>query len=166
MAVWAVNRYVKIEVDRSGESKRVAVHTPIGEFVVEKSADAAAKLKLPVYPGAEPEKESVSVRLWGRIEDEEGGLNITAASFRTGDGLEKVDAWYRAQLGSEFTRETGRIVGGERGDEGDWVIRVEPGGDDVLYKHETEGGVRGVGLKHELGRVKIFVFDLKEARHQ
>lgn len=167
VAIWAVNRYVQIEVKHNGDSKRVEVRTPIGEFTVEKGEEAGRRLKLPVYPGAEPEEESVSVRLWGRVEDEEGGLHVTAAEFRTRDSLDEVDAWYREQLGSEFIREKGRIVGGDhRGQDGDWEIRVEPGGDDVLYKHEREGRLRGVVLSQELGRVKIGLFELAEARPQ
>src|SRR3989304_3867218 len=57
-AVVMVNRFVKVEVNRGEEGKRVAGHTPFGEFVAEKSEDAAKKLKLPVYPGAEPEEEA------------------------------------------------------------------------------------------------------------
>ena len=34
-AVVMVNRFVKVEVDRGEEGKRVAVHTPFGEFVAE-----------------------------------------------------------------------------------------------------------------------------------
>ena len=165
-AVVMVNRFVKVEVDRGEEGKRVAVHTPFGEFVAEKSEDAAKKLKLPVYPGAEPDEEAVSLKLWGRVEEEEGGLNMVAASFRTRDPFDQVDAWYREQLGPDFTRETGRIRGGERRDGGEWIIRVEPGGSDVLYKFERQGRVRAVGLSREFERVKIGLFELVEARAQ
>ncbi|MBI4465947.1 MAG: hypothetical protein HY656_00775 [Acidobacteria bacterium] len=165
-AVVIVKEYVKIEVQETGSEKKVAVHTPIGEFAIEKDRDAARKLKLPVYPGAEPDEDSVSVRLWGRVEEEEGGLSITAGTFRTSDPFDKVDAWYRQQLGPEFTRETGRIVGGQRKGNGEWVIRIEPGGDDVLYKREAEGRLRGVGLTRERGQVRIGLFEVVEARTQ
>jgi len=165
-AVVMVNRFVKVEVDRGEEGKRVAVHTPFGEFVAEKSEDAAKKLKLPVYPGAEPDEEAVSLKLWGRVEEEEGGLNMVAASFRTRDPFDQVDAWYKQQLGPDFTRETGHIRGGERRDGGEWIIRVEPGGSDVLYKFERQGRVRAVGLSREFERVKIGLFELVEARAQ
>jgi len=164
-----VSRYVKIEVNRGDEGKRVAVHTPFGEFTAEKSEDAAKKLKLPVYPGAEPDEAAVSLKLWGRVADEEGaegGLNMVAASFRTRDSFDKVDAWYREQLGPDFTRETGHIRGGERKSGGEWVIQVEPGGSDVLYKYERQGRVRAVGITREFGRVKFVLFELVEARPQ
>src|SRR3989337_636755 len=115
-AVVMVNRFVKVEVERGGHGRRGAVHPPFGEFTAEKSEDAAKKLKLPVYPGAEPDEEAVSLKLWGRVEEEEGGLNMVAASFRTRDPFDQVDAWYREQLGPDFTRETGHIRGGERRD--------------------------------------------------
>lgn len=165
-AVVMVNRFVKIEVARGEEGKRVAVHTPFGEFTAEKSEDAAKKLKLPVYPGAEPDEEAVSLKLWGRVEEEEGGLNMVAASFRTRDPFDQVDAWYKQQLGADFTRETGHIRGGERRDGGEWEIQVEPGGADVLYKFERQGRVRAVGLSREFNRVKIGLFELVEARPQ
>lgn len=168
-AVVMVNRFVKVEVNRGEEGKRVAVHTPFGEFVAEKSKDAAKKLKLPVYPGAEPDEEAVSLKLWGRIADEEGaegGLNMVAASFRTRDPFDQVDAWYKQQLGPDFTRETGHIRGGERRGGGEWIIRVEPGGSDVLYKFERQGRVRAVGLSREFDRVKIGLFELAEASTQ
>ena len=165
-AVVMVNRFVKVEVERGGEGKRVAVHTPFGEFVAEKSEDAAKKLKLPVYPGAEPDEQAVSLKLWGRVEEEEGGLNMVAASFRSRDPFDQVDAWYREQLGPDFTRETGHIRGGERKRGGEWEIKVEPGGSDVLYKFERQGRVRAVGLSREFNWVKIGLFELVEARPQ
>jgi hypothetical protein len=165
-AVVMVKRFVKIEVDRDGGEKRVAVHTPFGEFTAEKSEDAVKKLKLPVYPGAEPDEEAVSLKLWGRVKDEEGGLNMVAASFRSRDSFDQVDAWYRRQLGTDFIRETGRITGGERKNGGEWQIRVEPGGSDVLYKFERQGRVRAVGLSREFSWVKIGLFELVEARPQ
>lgn len=165
-AMVMVTRFVKIEVDRSGGEKRVAVHTPFGEFAAEKSEDAAKRLKLPVYPGAAPVEEAVSLKLRGRIEDEEGGLNILAASFRTAEPFDQVDAWYKQQLGPDFVRETGHIRGGERKNTGEWEIRVEPGGSDVLYKYERQGRVRAVGLSREFGYVKIGLFELVEAQPQ
>lgn len=167
VALWAVKRFAQVEVASRGETKRVEVRTPIGEFSVEKGEDAAQRLKLPVYPGAEPHGESASVRLWGRVENEEGGLDIMAAEFRTPDSIEKVDAWYREHLGKEFTRELGHIVGGDRrGRDREWEIRVEPGGGDVLYKHETAGRVRGVALKRGLGWITIGMFEVGEAHQQ
>ncbi|MFQ5722937.1 MAG: hypothetical protein ACE5G6_00485 [Terriglobia bacterium] len=170
-AVVMVQRFVKIEVshDNAG-AERVAVTTPFGEFTVEESEDAARRLRLPVYPDAEPKDEGVSIRLRGGAGEKEGGLEVVAAEFRTPEPLDRVDAWYREQLGPEFVRETGRVLGtnrtGDIHDPGDWEIRVEPGGDEVLYKYETDNRLRGVVLKREHASTKISLFQVAEARHQ
>lgn len=161
VVVWAVRHYVQVEVQRSGDVERVHIRTPVGDLDVVKATDVARRLRLPIYPGAEPEDESGSVRLRGRLWDEEGGLDITAATFRTTDSLTKVDAWYRERLGPDFERRKGKISGGDR----DWKIRVEPGGDDILYSREREGHVRCVALKREDGDVKITLCEIAEARH-
>jgi len=161
VAVWAVRHYVRVEVERSGDTKRVAVRTPIGDLEVRKAEDIAGQLKLPVYPGAEADDEGASVRLRGRLWQEEGGLDVVAAEFRTDASFEDVDAWYEKELGANFTRRQGRIEGGD-----DWKIRVEPGGNDVVYSQEEEGRLRGAVLRREDSRVKIALFDVSEARHQ
>jgi len=165
VAVWAVKHYVRVEVDRSGDAKRVAVRTPIGDIEVQKADEVAGQLKLPVYPGAEADEEGASVRLRGRLWKEEGGLDVVAAEFRTDAPLDDVDAWYGKELGTDFTRRQGRIEGGSH-DGDDWKIRVEPGGSDVVYSQEQEGRLRGVVLRREGSRVKIALFDVSEARHQ
>lgn len=165
VGLWAVKHYVQVEVERSGDTKRVTVRTPIGDIEVQKAEDVAAQLKLPVYPGAEPADQGASVRLRGRLGEKEGGLDVLAAEFRTGDPFDDVDAWYGKELGAEFTRKKGRIVGGDdRGDDRKWRIQVEPGGNDVVYSQEREGRLRGVVLKRHHGEVKIGLFDVLEAR--
>lgn len=170
VGLWWVKQYVQVEVERKGDVKRVEIRTPIGDLEVRKAEDVASQLKLPVYSGATPEEEGASVRLRGRLGDEEGGLDIAVAKFRTGDPFERVDAWYGEQLGPDFKREQGRIVGtNRRGDihaPGEWEIRVEPGGDDVLYTQERQRGARCVVLKHEWDKVKITLFEIWEARPQ
>lgn len=167
VGLWAVKHYVQVEVDRSGDTKRVAVRTPIGDIEVQKAEEIAAQLKLPVYPGAEPADEGASVRLRGRLWAKEGGIDVVAAEFRTGDPFDDVDAWYGKELGAQFTRKKGRIVGGDdRGDDHGWRLRVEPGGNDVVYSQEREGRLRGVVLKRHHGDVKIGLFDVAEARRQ
>lgn len=165
VAVWAVRNYVRVEVERSGDAKRVAVRTPIGDIEVQKAAEVAAQLKLPVYPEAEAGEEGASVRLRGRLWGEEGGLDVVAAEFHTDASFDDVDAWYGKELGADFTRRQGRIEGGRHGED-DWKVRVEPGGTDVLYSQEHEGRLRGVVLRREGSHVKIALFDVSEARHQ
>ena len=164
VTLWALHHYMQIDVQRSGGAKEVSIRTPVGSIEVRKAADVVQQLKLPVYPGATPEDESASVRLRGRLGEAEGGLDIVAAKFTTSDDFDKVDAWYRQQLGPEFTREKGRIKGTEGSS--DWKITVEPGGDDVLYSQSREGRVRGVVLKHQWTRHEIALFDVAQTSHQ
>jgi hypothetical protein len=168
VAVWAVHHYVKVEVEQTGDTEKVQIRTPIGELEVSKDDDAAKQLRLPVYPGAEPGDDSGSVRLRGRLWEEEGGLGITAAEFRTEADFDDVDAWYREQLGADFTRQKGRI-GGRDDDERDdsrWESIVEPGGDDVIYTRQQEGRVRGVAIGREAGDTTIGLFEITHARRQ
>ena len=166
--LWAVRQYVQVEVERAGPTRSVSIRTPIGDLEVRKAEDVAAQLKLPIYPEATPDEESASVRLRGRLWEEEGGLDIIAAQFRTPDDFDAVDAWYRQQLGPDYKREAGRIiVGDRRGDrDGGLLIRVEPGGNDVLYTQHRAGGLRGVGLRRQVGQVKIHLFEVAEASRQ
>lgn len=166
--LWAVRQYVRVEVERSGPTRSVSIRTPVGDLEVRKAEDVAEQLKLPIYPGATAGEEGAAVRLRGRLWEEEGGLDVIAAQFRTGADFDVVDAWYKQQLGPAYSRETGRIVGGNRGKDGDGelLVRVEPGGHDVLYKQERADGVRGVALKRTRAQVVIHVFEVSEAQQQ
>lgn len=168
VAVWAVRHYVKVEVERAGDVEKVQIRTPIGDLEVSKAEDAAKELRLPVYPGAEAGDDSGSVRLRGRLWEDEGGLNIVAAEFRTGADFDDVDAWYRQQLGPDFTRQKGRIGGRDEDERDDsrWKSIVKPGGDDVIYSREQEGRLRGVALGHEAGDTTIGLFEITQARRQ
>ncbi len=164
ITLWVLRHYMQIDVQRSGGGKEVSIRTPVGSIEVRKAHDVAQQLKFPIYPGATPEDESASVRLRGRLGEEEGGLDILAAKFLTSDDFDKVDAWYRQQLGPEFTREQGHIKGTEGSS--DWKIQVEPGGSDVLYSQHREGRLRGVALKRQWSRVEIALFEVAETAHQ
>jgi len=166
--LWAVRQYVRVEVERAGPAKTVSIRTPIGDLEVRKAEDVAEQLKLPIYPGAVSDEESASVRLRGRLWEEEGGLDIVAGRFRSTDDFDTIDAWYGKQLGPAYKRETGHVKISARrpGDSDDMVVRVEPGGHDVLYTQERSGGVRGVGLKQVPGKVLIHVFEVSEAQRQ
>ncbi len=163
VAVWAVQRYVHIEVDDSGGEKRVEISTPFGGITVEEAEDAARDLKLPVYPGARPDDESASVRLWGEIGDEKGALDITVAKFHTRDSLEQVDAFYREQLGAEFKRQEGRIsVRAFK----HWKGHSRVEFDGVLFADESATRMRGVGLEPKSSGVEITLFDVREEGEQ
>ena len=163
VAVWAVQRYVHIEVDDSGGEKRVEISTPFGGITVEKAGDVARDLKLPVYPGARSDDDSASVRLWGEIGDERGALDITVAKFHTRDSLEQVDQFYREQLGAEYKRQEGRIsVRGFK----HWKGHTRVEFDGVLFADESATRMRGVGLEPKSSGVEITLFDVREESEQ
>ncbi len=163
VTLWAVQRYVHIEVDDSGGGKRVEISTPFGGITVEKAEDAARDLKLPVYPDARPDDDSASVRLWGEIGDERGALDITVAKFHTGDSLEQVDQFYREQLGAEFKRQEGRIsVRAFK----HWKGHTRVEFDGVLFADESATRMRGVGLEPKSSGVEITLFDVREESEQ
>lgn len=166
--LWAVREFVRVEVERTGPAKSVSIRTPIGDLEVRKAEDVAEQLKLPIYPGAAADEESASVRLRGRLWEEEGGLEVIAGRFRSTDDFDTIDSWYGQQLGPAYKRETGHVhIGARRpGDADEMVVRVEPGGHDVLYTQERSGGVRGVGLKRVPGKVLIHVFEVSKATQQ
>ena len=163
VAVWAVQRYVHIEVDDSGGEKRVEISTPFGGITVEKAGDVARDLKLPVYPGARSDDDSASVRLWGEIGDERGALDITVAKFHTRDSLEQVDQFYRQQLGAEYKRQEGRIsVRAFK----HWKGHTRVEFDGVLFADESATRMRGVGLEPKSSGVEITLFDVREESEQ
>jgi len=158
-----------IDITRTGGTERVEIRHPLGEIAIEKTRDVADKLKLPVYPGAEAERDGVSVKMRGEMQDEAGELVVTAAQFYTRDDFERVDAWYRQRLGPEFERLEGRIVWEDpSGDADEWLIpKVEVGGHDTVYKVEKKDSyVRGVALRRQSWRVKIGLFDVRQSEGQ
>lgn len=165
-ALWAVREFVRVEVERTGTAKTVSIRTPLGDLEVRKAEDVAEQLKLPIYPGAVPEEDSASVRLRGRLWDEEGGLDIIAAKFVSDHDFASVESWYRQQLGPDFKREVGRLEGAKSDNVKDWRLHVEPGGDDVIFTQEREGRLRGVALGREAGKVTISLFQVTEASRQ
>lgn len=168
-ALWYVSRYIKVEVSRTPGAKQVQIETPFGGLTVRKAEDVAQELKLPIYPGATPDEDSASVKLWMGTEEAKGGFDLTIAQFSSDDALEKIDAWYREQLGSDYKREAGRLEG-TRGDKrprrsrGGIHIRADRAG--VVYLRETDERVRGVALEPRWGRVRIALFDVWTAGEQ
>ena len=165
VALWFVARHVKVNISETPGEKQVNIETPFGGLKVRKTDEVARELRLPVYPGAWPD-EGASVELWGGTKDDQAGFDLTIATYRTDDPLEKVATWYRQQLGQEFRRESGRVTGtsGDR-----WRRRIRIHGDThdgVVFIHERDSRIRGVGLEPRHGRVKIALFDVWEGREQ
>lgn len=168
---WVAARFFRVDIEDGEGGKRVHISTPFGEIDIRKAEDVAESLKLPVYPGAEADDDAASVRLRGWLDDDEaGGLDVTAAEFRSDDSLEVVDDWYRRQLGSDYVRKVGHVEGvlGDLDDDDleGWSVHVEPGGEDVYYELNRAGRLRGVVLRRKGDGVKIGLFEVWEARPQ
>src|SRR5215472_4974515 len=91
-----------IHVDEKGQ--KVEINTPGGKISLHASDDVK-NVGLPIYPGAE-----VASAGGGGVEltaPNDQRVGITGVKYLTSDSLEKVDAWYRDQLGPEFDRHIG-----------------------------------------------------------
>jgi len=114
----------RVSTDKQGDNENVSVATPFGGVKV-KTNDAAGVqgIGLPVYPGAnlvkkDKDKGSADVNLsFGKFQ-----LRVKAASYRTTDDSDKVDAFYRDALkkyGTVITCKHDQPVGTpERTDQG------------------------------------------------
>jgi hypothetical protein len=160
---WMVSDYVHVDVGQG-----VEVKTPVGGLKVEKVEDVPRAVNLPLYPGATLIDGGVRMRV--NIEEDSGpkGVDVTGGKFATNDSFEFVDDWYRAQLGSEFVREQGRLVHRDPGESGDdWrVPKLEGGGSDVLYKYERGDYLRAVALERHAGRVEISLVEVRPVQAQ
>jgi hypothetical protein len=91
---------VHVDKDSNGKEKTVQVDTPFGGVHVNTDQITAADLGLPLYPGAElvrddDKHKSADVHLgFG-----EWQLRVKAVSYGTGDGKDKVVAFYKKALG-------------------------------------------------------------------
>jgi hypothetical protein len=154
-----------VEIIKSDDGQQVKISTPFGELNVEGAEAVASRLKLPIYPNAEPEDEGASVRFHASFGDKEGGFSAAGAEFRTGDSIEEVDAWYREQLGPEFERKQGhnvRLFSREH----DWGGEMDMDINGIGYVAETGSRVRGVILEQKGSRVEIGLFEFREAERQ
>lgn len=125
-----------IHVDE--RSQKVEVSTPAGKITLHAS-DSIKSVGLPVYPGAE------SVDSGGGIEltaPNDKSLAVAGMKYRSTDSLEKVDAWYRSQLGSDFERRVGGDSPAKIQIQG---VNLEKG--DLAYVAEDVGLIRIVAIK-------------------
>ncbi len=166
--VQMLREYVQLDIDKGGDAGKVALRTPVGDFSVEKAEDAARRIRLPLYPGAMATKEAVSMKVRADFDDKPGGFTLTVAKFYSTDSFDKIDAWYGKQLGSEFIRQKGRVIDHDPGESGDkWAaLKVEPGGDDVVYKQEHKDHVRLVALERKGGQVDVTLLELHPVENQ
>lgn len=162
-AFWMVRDFVQVDV-----GKGLEVQTPVGGLKIERAEDVARQLNLPLYTGAEALAPGVRMRMQVDDDGKPEGFDLAAAKFFTNDAFERVDDWYRSQLGPEFIREQGRLVSRDPSGDGDeWrVPKLEPGGKDVLYKYERSKRLRAVALEHRRGRVEISLLELRPVQAQ
>jgi hypothetical protein len=106
---------VHVDKDANGKEKNVQVDTPFGGVHVNTDQTSASDLGLPVYPGAEVDKDddnhkSADVHLgFG-----EWQLRVKAVSYTTKDDRDKVAAFYKkalARFGDVITCDGDTAVG-------------------------------------------------------
>jgi hypothetical protein len=120
------------------KNQQVSIKTPRGTVTLH-ATDSVKDVGLPIYPGAQ-------------ISESGGGIEITAPNdkrvgiqgvkYRTDDALDKVDAWYRQQLGPDFERH----LPGERSASFHFQ-GVNVDSSDIAFVAQSDGLVRVVGLK-------------------
>ena len=91
----------RIEKDSHGDKKDVNIATPFGGMHV-KTNDAAPNeaIGLAAYPGAVPVKKNNNNDASADVDMHFGSfqLRVKAATYRTGDSMDKVEAFYRNDL--------------------------------------------------------------------
>lgn len=133
-----------VSISTSGKS--VEISTPSGKIAV--NAGVPADIGLPIYPGASASAEDGSGSVEFVNKDfQRSGMSVS--KYFVSDSLEKVDAWYRQALGSDFERQgpgpKTMVVHGI-------VVEIEAG--DIAYISDT-GSVAMVALKPVGSRVEI-----------
>jgi len=133
-------RYVRVKES----AKQVSISSPVGNLKISEG-EQGNTTGLPAYPGATVSQSGATVEV--EPPNEKAGTRIGVAEYVTSDPLEKVQAWYREQLGPEFTQEKhGRVAK---------VAGRDLGDADVAFVAEKEGWVRVVALKHSGEGVSI-----------
>lgn len=133
-----------IHVDE--KAQKLEVNTPAGKVTLH-ATDSVKSVGLPIYPGAELAESGGGIEVTA---PNDKSVAVTGVSYRTSDSPEKVDAWYRAQLGPDFERH----LPGDR--PGKWSIQgVDLDRGDIAYVAEGEGLMRIVAIKKTSDGTKI-----------
>ena len=99
--MWSAGCRVNVEKSANSDQKKVQVDTPFGGIQVNTGQTTAADVGLPAYPGAQlvtddDKHTSADVRVgFGQWK-----MRVQVASYSTGDGEDKVEAFYHKALGS------------------------------------------------------------------
>lgn len=128
----------------------VEIQTPAGS--IRASRESPVDTGLPVYPGASVADTGGTVEIEAPTDDT---VRIAAVHYRTSDPLEKVDAWYRDQLGPEFQREGPGVMVRKKE-----VLGMPVRSSDIAYIAEGSEWLRVVvierkGLHTEIGLARI-----------
>ena len=149
-----------VRVSESPTGKSVEIESPIGSLRVNKEPPETtlAGLGIPVYPGATPSKEAAQLS----FDFGEEGAKLTVVKLETPDSLDKVDAFYRRELGNRFKREAGKMIGDVH-DRGHFVVKSKEG---IVYSEEKDAKNTFVALGREGGGTKIAVVKVVERQAQ
>jgi hypothetical protein len=99
LAAWTAGCRLHVEKGANGDDKKVQIDTPFGGIHVNTDQTTAADLGLPVYPGAELEKDddahkSADVHMgFG-----EWQLHVRVVTYGTADKQDRVVAYYKKAL--------------------------------------------------------------------
>ncbi len=156
--VYVVRRTVHISESPSG--KGVEIQSPIGSLSVQKEPPEVvlARLGIPAYPGATPDKDAAQVS----FDFGEEGAKLTVVKLETPDPLDKVDAFYRKELGSGFKRETEKGIDDSHR-RGHLVINAK---DAVLYSEEKDPKATFVALERKGRITRISIVKVVEREAQ
>ncbi len=142
---WFVTRYLVQGIQVNPADSSVVIDTPVGTLKAAK--DEKADPGLPIYPGAKLAQAGGTVELSVPGED---SVNLTAAHYRTIDPIEKVDAWYREQLSSDFKREGPGVMVRKKD-----ITGVVVKSDDIAYISEKNEVVLVIALQRRFNSVEI-----------
>lgn len=158
---YLVRRAVHISESPSG--KGVEIQSPIGSLRVNKEPPEAvlARLGIPAYPGATPGEHAAQLSITAGEE----GAKVTVVELETRDPLDKVDAFYRQELGGRFKRQTGEMI--DWGDhEGRSFRHRRHAKDAILYSEEKDAKNTFVALEKKGQGTKIAIARVIEREAQ
>jgi hypothetical protein len=142
IGVWiglrVLSNAVNVHVDQAaGGKKEISIKTPLGSLEVNQGVNAA-RLGLPIYPGATPLKENDSATVNIDIADE-AKFRVLAGKFKTPDSLDKVVAFYHDRLGDQVTQfkekdEQGKTVFEMKHDKQEKVVALKSDGNTTVIE--------------------------------
>jgi len=91
----------RVEENKHGDSKDVQISIPFGGMHVKtNNADVAGSIGLAAYPGAQAVNDDGDDNRSADVDMSFGGfrLRVKEAKYRTGDSMEKVEAFYRGEM--------------------------------------------------------------------